>query len=115
MICNGTYDIKLWEKNVPDADLASSVGDLNNEGLPTLTPFLLRGKKLRPAIIVCPGGAFQLRASSEGEPIAKWLNLIGINAFVLNYRVAPYAPFTSTKDAVRAVRYISLSCPKIKY
>ena len=48
----------------------------------------------------------QFLATTEGEPIAKWLNQIGINAFVLNYRVAPFTPFTSTKDAVRAVRYI---------
>jgi acetyl esterase/lipase len=73
---------------------------LNNEGLPTLTPYLLKGEKPRPAILVCPGGSFQFRASNEGKPIAKWLNQIGINAFVLNYRVAPFIPFTSTKDAV---------------
>ena len=102
----GTKDIKLWERNVPDADLVSSIGDLNNEGLPTLTPYLLEGENLRAAIIVCPGGSFQFRAPGEGDPIAKWLNRIGINAFVLNYRVAPYTPFTSTKDAVRAVRYL---------
>ena len=99
-------DIKLWEKSAPDADLIASVGDIQNEGLPTLTPYLLAGEKHRPAIIVCPGGSFQFRAPSEGEPIAKWLNQIGINAFVLNYRVAPFSPFTATKDAVRAVRYI---------
>lgn len=99
-------DIKLWEQNAPDADLVSSVGEFNNEGLPTLTPYLLEGEELRPAIIVCPGGSFQFLVPSEGEPIAKWLNQIGINAFVLNYRVAPFTPFTSTKDAVRAVRYV---------
>jgi len=99
-------DVKLWDKNVPDADSFSTVGDLNNEGLPTLTPYLLEGEEARPAIIVCPGGSFQFRADNEGEPIAKWLNKIGINAFVLNYRVAPFTPFTSTKDAVRAVRYV---------
>ena len=99
-------DIKLWDKNVPDADLVSTVGDLNNEGFPTLTPYLLKGGETRPAIIVCPGGSFQFRAPGEGDPIARWLNKIGINAFVLNYRVAPFTPFTSTKDAVRAVRYV---------
>ena len=102
----GLKDIKLWEKNLPDTGLVSASEDLNNEGLPTLTPYLLEGEKIRPAMIVCPGGGFQYRASHEGEPIAKWLNQIGIHAFVLNYRVVPYTPFTSTKDAVRAVRYI---------
>lgn len=76
-------DIKLWEKNVPDSDLISTIGDLNNEGLPTLTPYLLKGAKPRPAIIVCPGGSFQFRASIEGEPIAKWLNQIGILGGIL--------------------------------
>jgi acetyl esterase/lipase len=105
-------DIKLWEKNVPDADLVSSNGDVNNEGLPTLTPYLLKGAELRPAIIVCPGGSFQFRAPVEGKPIAQWLNKIGINAFVLNYRVAPFTPFTSSKDTVRAVRYIRYHAQK---
>lgn len=99
-------DIRLWEGNAPDADLVSSDGDLNNEGMPTLTPYLLEGEECRPAMIVCPGGSFQLRAYNEGEPIAQWLNQIGINAFVVNYRVAPFTPYTSTKDAVRAVRYV---------
>lgn len=102
----GLNDLKLWESNVPDTNTVASIGELNNDGLPTLTPYLLEGDKLRPAIIVCPGGYFKFRAPHEGEPIAKWLNHLGINAFVLNYRVAPYTPFTSTKDAVRAVRYI---------
>jgi len=102
----GSNDLKLWKKNAPDEDLFSTTGDLYNDGFPTLTPYLLKGKKNRPAILVCPGGAFRLRASNEGKPIAEWLNQIGINAFVLNYRVAPFTPFTSTKDAVRAVRYI---------
>lgn len=61
---------------------------------------------LNNPVIICPGGSFQFRASNEGEPIAKWLNQIKVNAFVLNYRVAPFTAFTSTKDAVRAVRYI---------
>lgn len=103
---DGINNIKLWEENIPDADLISTIGDINNEGCPSLTPYLLKGEQTRPAIIVCPGGSFQFRAPGEGKPIAEWLNQIGIHAFVLNYRVAPFTPFTSTKDAVRAVRYI---------
>ncbi|MBK9220000.1 MAG: alpha/beta hydrolase [Uliginosibacterium sp.] len=102
----GSNELKLWEKGAPDADLFSTVGDLNNEGLPTLTPYLLAGAERRPAMIVCPGGSFQFRAPNEGEPIARWLNQIGFNAFVVNYRVAPFSPFTSSKDAVRAVRLV---------
>lgn len=86
--------------------MVPAIGDTNNENCPSLTPYLLKGEEIRPAIIVCPGGSFQFRASGERNPIAKWLNEIGFHAFVLNYRVAPFTPFTSTKDAVRAVRYI---------
>ena len=39
-----------------------------NEGLPTLTPYLLQGEKLRPAIIVCPGGAFQFEPLMKVNP-----------------------------------------------
>ena len=39
-------DIKLWEKIIPDAELFSAIGDLNNGGLPTLTPYLLEGINL---------------------------------------------------------------------
>lgn len=86
--------------------LVSTSGDLNNKGVPTLNPYLLSGDEPRPAIIVCPGGSFQFLAEGEGKPIAEWLNRIGLNAFVLNYRVAPYTPFTSTKDAVRSIQYV---------
>lgn len=48
------------EKNVPDADLIPTNGDLNNEGLPTLNPYLLKGEKPRPAIIVCRADHFKL-------------------------------------------------------
>lgn len=102
----GSKELKLWANGAPDADLFSTVGDVNNAGLPTLTPYLLAGGERRPAMIVCPGGSFQFRAAGEGEPIARWLNEIGFNAFVVNYRVAPFSPFTSSKDAVRAVRFV---------
>lgn len=41
------------------------------------------------AIIIAPGGAFHLLSiNSEGVDVAKWLNSLGIAAFVLKYRVA---------------------------
>ena len=39
-------------------------------------------------MIVAPGGAYSFLAiDREGNDIAKWLNSIGISAFVLKYRV----------------------------
>ena len=41
------------------------------------------------AVIIAPGGAFHtLSINSEGIDVAKWLNIKGIAAFVLKYRVA---------------------------
>lgn len=41
------------------------------------------------AIIVCPGGSYSwLDMEVEGIGVAKWLQSMGINAFVLRYRVA---------------------------
>lgn len=105
-------DLKLWEKGPPDADLVPSKGGRDNEGLPTLSPYVLKGNKPRPAIIVCPGGDLKYRAANEGAPIAEWLNEIGITAFVLNYRLLPYPPFTPIKDAIRAVRYVRYHAQK---
>lgn len=41
------------------------------------------------AVIVCPGGSYSWHdMNHEGIEVAQWLNLHGINAFVLKYRVA---------------------------
>ncbi|MEM9703685.1 MAG: alpha/beta hydrolase, partial [Planctomycetota bacterium] len=42
----------------------------------------------RTAVIVLPGGGFHvLAAEHEGDSVARWLNGLGIDAFVLCYRV----------------------------
>lgn len=59
----------------------------------TLTTYLiddsremLNGKK-RPAVIVCPGGAYCFCSDREGEPIALRYASMGYHAFVLRYSV----------------------------
>lgn len=42
----------------------------------------------RPAIIVCPGGAYLIHATKEGEPIALEFMARGFAVFVLRYAVA---------------------------
>lgn len=42
------------------------------------------------AMIVAPGGGFHLLSvENEGTAVAKWLNSLGITAFVLKYRLIP--------------------------
>ena len=92
--------IKLWETGTPFYDETFSQAE------PTLTPYIVEGGKKNAAVIVCPGGGYSHRAYHEGEPVAKWLNTLGISAFVLNYRYAPYTYKAIENDIYRAVRVI---------
>lgn len=62
------------------------------------------------AVLVCPGGGYNVLAwGHEGSDVAKWLNSIGVHAFVLTYRVPRRKPdFTlpPLQDAQRALRLI---------
>jgi len=73
---------------------------------PTLVPYFALHNPARSAIIICPGGGYQMRAWHEGEPVARWLNTLGITAFVLHYRVAPTKHPEPLSDAQRAIRYV---------
>lgn len=75
------------------------------EDCPAITPYLVEGDD-RPVVIVCPGGGYGSRAYHEGEPIARWLNGLGISAFVLRYRVAPYSYPCALLDVQRAIRTV---------
>jgi acetyl esterase/lipase len=60
------------------------------------------------AVIIAPGGGYRVLASDhEGLQVARWLNRIGIAAFVLRYRVGPtYHSDISLLDAARAIRNV---------
>lgn len=69
--------IKLYE-NRDDVTLTTYV--LDN------SPEMLNGKK-RPAILICPGGAYLNCTDREGEPIALAFAKMGYHTFVLRYSV----------------------------
>lgn len=50
------------------------------------SPELLAGKS-RPAILICPGGAYLSCSDREGEPVAMKFASMGYHAFVLRYSV----------------------------
>ncbi len=60
----------------------------------TLTTYILDaspemvGDQPRPAVIVCPGGAYLSCSDREGEPVALAFARMGYHAFVLRYSVA---------------------------
>jgi len=92
--------IPLWENDFPHYRMDYP------EDIPALHPYLLSGDSPCGVVIVCPGGGYQTRVAHESEPIARWLNEIGLAAFVLDYRVRPYTPDVGRLDALRAVRYV---------
>ena len=59
-------------------------------------------------VIVNPGGGYRTLASDhEGLQVARWLNSIGIAAFVLRYRLGTrYSTDVSLLDGQRAVRHV---------
>ena len=66
----------------------------------------------KPAIIVIPGGGYTfLSITNEGISIAKWLNGLGIDAFMLKHRLpnnysSPCKQRVATEDALKAVELI---------
>lgn len=85
-----------------------------NQNRPSIEPYVIDNKENAPAIIICPGGAYIRKADHEGGPIAKWLNSLGINAFVLDYRVAPYRNPYPLMDLQRAIRFVRYNHEKFK-
>lgn len=88
----------------------------SNVTSPTLVPFLVSNSSAAQAIVMPGGGYMGLSYDREGTDIARWLNGIGVSAYVLKYRVPardwlPYgeAPFM---DAQRAISLVRQRMPK---
>lgn len=59
------------------------------------------------AIVICPGGGYGMLADHEGEPVARWLNTLGITGIVLKYRLGPaHRHPAMLDDAAQAVRTV---------
>jgi acetyl esterase/lipase len=104
--------ILLWPGGAPGA---LGTDDVDR---PSLTPFIATGpEKVTTAVIVCPGGSYShLSFQKEGTDVAKWLNQLGISAFVLKYRLGPkYHHPIEIGDAQRAIRYVRLHAKEYGY
>ena len=77
-----------------------------NQPVPTLTPYLVSANTPTGAVVVLPGGGYGKKAAHEAAPVAEWLNQVGISAFVLDYRVAPYRHPIPLLDARRAIQLV---------
>jgi len=108
--------VPLWPDGAPGA-----LGNYPKDN-PTLTPYLpdaipqggttgltrQSNATAVAAMVICPGGAYQMLASHEGRDYALWLNQQGITGFVLKYRLGPhgYRHPVMLQDAARAVRWV---------
>lgn len=82
---NDALDTPAMSVHLPDASLANGA-----------------------AVLVCPGGGYRVLASDhEGLQVARWLNRVGIAAYVLRYRLGEtYHSEVSLLDGQRAMRCI---------
>ncbi len=63
--------------------------------------------RLRPAILICPGGGYEHTSDREAEAIAIQMNAMGFHAFVLYYTCAPVAVFPRQQlEAAKAIAEI---------
>jgi acetyl esterase/lipase len=93
----------LWPNGAPGAMGTAEID------IPTLAAYMVpEGRGTGAAVVVCPGGGYQhLSMDKEGEQIARWLNSIGVTAFVLKYRLGPkYRHPVELGDAQRAIRTV---------
>jgi acetyl esterase/lipase len=97
--------IRLWPGRAAEA-----VGDAEND-TPWITPYLpARQRASGTAIVVCPGGGYaNIAFEHEGVLVARWLNDIGVAAFVLKYRhrgtgYGHPAPLLDVQRAIQLVR-----------
>lgn len=93
----------LWANGAPGAQGTA------DEDKPTLAPYVVpAGRGTGAAVIVCPGGGYEhLSMDKEGDQIARWLNSLGVTAFVLKYRLGPkYHHPVELGDAQRAIRTV---------
>ena len=68
----------------------------------------LAAHKVRPALVICPGGAYRWRSPREKDPPAFEFLSMGYQVFILEYscerRAGEYRPLRELAEAVRVLR-----------
>jgi acetyl esterase/lipase len=117
--------LELWPTSVPDpvpttgpeADQTKPTdGQIagrpllhwGNVSKPTLTLYTPKGKNTGAAVVVFPGGGYNILAIDlEGTEVCDWLNGAGITCILVKYRVPNTGPYPKSpaaiEDAQRAV------------
>src|SRR5207249_9879086 len=105
----GHTQLPIWPGAAPDAqplsrpEIAGSVNDhlvagrpwtyVSNVSRPTMTVYSPKGKNTGAAVVVFPGGGYQILAIDlEGTEVCDWLTAKGITCVLLKYRVPNSGP-----------------------
>ncbi len=113
-------EIPLWPKGAPGFEERRNepavakdywIKNIHN---PSVTVYLPpKEKATRAAVVICPGGGHrELVFNAEGAEPARYLNTIGVAAFVLKYRLGreTNSPYSIEKhareDGLRAMRLV---------
>jgi acetyl esterase/lipase len=104
----GHTQVPIWPGAVPDAQpaagpevaatakglIAGKSGDIvENVSRPTMTVYSPSGKNTGAAVVVFPGGGYQMLAIDlEGTEVCDWLTPKGITCVLLKYRVPDSGP-----------------------
>ncbi len=80
---------------------------------PTLTTYIQynmtemkQENRKRPTLLICPGGGYGMCSQRESEPIALAFAPFGMNAFILNYSVAPNKFPTQIREVAAAMELL---------
>jgi len=105
--------IFLWPQGVPESNGITEPEVTENErisniSVPSMTFYPAESdKNTGVTILVIPGGGYSREAAGhEGSQFGEWLSSIGINVFVLKYRLPNQHAFIPLKDAQQAMRII---------
>jgi len=98
--------VPLWPQGAPGALGSDSPADQ-----PRITAFPAPnkpGNETHTAVLILPGGAYShLATDHEGIQVAKWLNNLGVSAFMLEYRLGTkYHHPIELNDAKRGIRWV---------
>jgi acetyl esterase/lipase len=132
----GHTQMAIWPGAAPDAqpvagpEIAKSSGKddliagkpvvaVSNVTRPTMTVYSPTGKNTGAAVVVFPGGGYQILAIDlEGTEVCDWLTPRGITCVLLKYRVTDVGPYPKSgpypespmalEDAQRAVGLVRL-------
>jgi acetyl esterase/lipase len=132
----GHTQIPIWPGAAPDPqpvagpEVAKSSGkndliagkqmvEVDNVSRPTMTVYSPKGKNTGAAVVVFPGGGYQILAIDlEGAEVCDWLTPKGITCVLLKYRVTSVGPYPKSgpypespmalEDAQRAMGLLRL-------